>query len=56
MRSRMRVAGIGRLVAARVAVLVMALVLAVGTGACAESDDFDFKPRGLERPCQANGC
>jgi hypothetical protein len=52
----MRAVVVGRLAAARVAVLVMTLVLAIGTAACAESDDFEFKPRGLERPCQANGC
>ena len=56
MKGRMRAVLTGRLAAARVAVLVMALVLTVGTAACGGSDSFDFKPRGNERPCQGDGC
>lgn len=56
MTDRIRTGWIGRRAAARVAVLGLALVLAIGTASCAESDSFEFKPRGHERPCQGDGC
>jgi len=54
MRGRLdRKLGRRRLVA--VSVLILGVAVASTVGACADSDEFDFKPRGTRTPVSQGG-